>query len=884
MAGSSHHELLFKKNPLPMWVFDLETLAFLDVNQAAIAKYGYSREEFLRMTVKDICPPEDIPALLQETHERVGELREVSRWRHLKKDGTLIDVEITTDDLEWQGRSARLVVANDITERKRAEEALLAERRVWRAVLDHIPDYVYAKDKKNIFLVANAALARRMGAASTDELLGKSDFDYYQTDLAAKYARDEQQIMQSGQPVINREEPTIDASTGQIGWHLTTEAPLRDEKGNVVGLVGVGHDITKRKQAEDALRESNQALKALVDASPLAIACVDRAGNVTMANPATERMFGWSEKEMLGRPIPIVPEDKRDIYYALRDTVLKGESVSGQELPALKKDGSMVDVMVSMAPLRDAAGDMRGVMDIAVDITSRKQAEAQLRLQAAALESAANAVVITDRLGNIEWVNPAFTVMTGYSADEIVGRNMHILDSGKHPKFYFEQMWKTILAGKVWHEEITNRRKDGILYVEIQTITPVRDERGEIIRFVAIKDDITETKQLARQLSQSQKMESIGRLAGGVAHDFNNLLTMVLSYSDALLERVDLEAHAHKQVEEIKKAGVRAASLTRQLLAFSRQQVLEPRILNLNAIVTDTEKMLQRLIGEDVELLIRLDPNLGSMRADPGQIEQIIMNLSVNARDAMPEGGRLIIETSNADLDEEYARFHPPSIPGRYVLLTVMDTGTGMDQDTKAHIFEPFFTTKELGKGTGLGLSTVYGIVRQSGGYIWVYSEPGQGCVFKIYLPRVDEVAEKPRSTEPATEHLRGSETILVVEDEESVRTLTGTLLQQSGYTVLEAKNGPHAIELARQHSGAIHLLLTDVVMPGMSGSKVAEELAQMCPEVKVVFMSGYTGFSVTDRGLMDAKVTLLAKPFSGDALLRKVREALDAQPGTKPR
>jgi PAS domain S-box-containing protein len=1173
MAGSSHFELLFRKNPLPMWVFDLDTLAFLDVNQAAITKYGYSRDEFLSMNLKDIRPPEDVPAFLERTRTGVYGLREPGLWRHIRKDGTLIDVEVTAHDFEWEGRRARLVLANDVTEKKRATEALMEEHnllrtlidnmpdhiyikdassrfllanrfcaqvmrakeaddligktdfdfypkakatayyndeqavirsgqplinheesavdaagnkwtlttkvplrdkqgqvigimgigrditdrktaelellkakeavevaykeaekalseesRLLRTLIDNVPDFIFMKDSASRFLLANKNCAQIMGAKESDELIGKTDFDFYPKEQATAYYNDEQAIIRSGQPLINHEERNVDPAGNNIWllttkiplrdahgqvvgimgigrnitdrkraelevlkakesaeaaykeaekalskesqllrtlidnvpdyiyvkdaggrfvvanralsqlvgaknpeellgktdfdffpkelaaafhsdeqailksreslvnqeersvdakgnpkWTSTSKVPLRDNTGNVIGIMGIGRDITMRRQAEEALRESNQALKALVDASPVAIVCVDRAGNVTLANPAAERMFGWSEREMLGRPVPIVPEEQRHLYYALRAAVLEGKSVSGREVQALKKDGSTVDAIVSMAPLRDGAGEIRGAMDIAVDITDRKEAEAQLALQAAALESAANAVVISDKSGKIEWVNPAFTVMTGYSSEEIVGQTFGLLKSGKHPKEFFDQLWDTIRAGKVWHGEIVNRRKDGTLFIDEQTITPVRSEDGEIIRYVTIEQDVSEKRQLAQQLSQSQKMESIGRLAGGVAHDFNNLLTVVLSYGDVLLERTDLDPRTHKQVEEIKKAAVRAATLTRQLLAFSRQQVMEPKILNLNAIITDTEKMLRRLIGEDIELLTRLDADLGSVKVDPGQVEQIVMNLVVNARDAMPEGGRLIIETSNADLDEEYARYHPPSAPGRYVLLTVTDTGVGMDRETKAHIFEPFFTTKELGKGTGLGLSTVYGIVRQSGGYIWVYSEPKQGSVFKIYLPRVEGPAEQVRTSEPAIAHLRGSETILVVEDEEALRTLTCSLLQLSGYTVLEAKSGALAIELARTHASPIHLLLTDVVMPEMSGSKVAEELARLRPEAKVVFMSGYTRFSDADKGLEESSVILLQKPFSRAALLRKVREALDAKPGAKP-
>ena len=373
-------------------------------------------------------------------------------------------------------------------------------------------------------------------------------------------------------------------------------------------------------------------------------------------------------------------------------------------------------------------------------------------------------------------------------------------------------------------------------------------------------------------------MEAVGRLAGGVAHDFNNMLSVIIGYSELLLERADTDGQVRKQCEEIKRAGDRAASLTRQLLAFSRQQVLEPRVLNLNTSVAEIEKMLRRLIGEDIDLRTSLDPTLGLVKADPGQIEQVIMNLALNARDAMPGGGKLIIETSNTELDDEYALHHPPCIVGRYVILAVTDSGVGMSQETKARIFEPFFTTKELGKGTGLGLSTVYGVAKQSGGYIWVYSEPGQGSVFKLYLPRVDGSEVQIRPAKSAPELLPGTETVLLVEDEQSVRALTRNLLEQGGYTVLEADNGAHAVEIAKQHHGPIHLLLTDVVMPGMNGPAVAEMILPIHPEAKALYVSGYSSSFGTQTGLVPAGANLFQKPFSRAALLRKVRNLLEMQ------
>jgi two-component system, cell cycle sensor histidine kinase and response regulator CckA len=383
-----------------------------------------------------------------------------------------------------------------------------------------------------------------------------------------------------------------------------------------------------------------------------------------------------------------------------------------------------------------------------------------------------------------------------------------------------------------------------------------------------------ERKKLEQQLRQAQKMEAVGRLAGGIAHDFNNLLGVIIGYSELLEERLGQNDPLRPKAEQIKKAGQRAASLTRQLLAFSRQQMFEPKVLDLNAVVADALNMLQRLIGEDIELVTVPAPELGRIKADQGQIEQIIMNLAVNARDAMPEGGKLTITTVNAELDEVYARQHPV-VPGSYVMLAVSDTGCGMDQETQAHIFEPFFTTKEKGKGTGLGLATVYGVVKQSGGYIWVYSEPGLGSTFKIYLPRIEDTVTASDPGKGGQETARGWETVLLVEDEQSLRELAHELLEDDGYTVLEAANGADAIRVAEQHQGPIHLLMTDVVMPGIDGRKLAGRMTRSYPELKVLYMSGYTDDAIVHHGVLDPGIALLQKPFTRATLTRKLREAL---------
>jgi len=422
--------------------------------------------------------------------------------------------------------------------------------------------------------------------------------------------------------------------------------------------------------------------------------------------------------------------------------------------------------------------------------------------------------------------------------------------------------------------EATWKRKDGRRLTVQLSVRAVRDGTGQVVFYETFARDITERRQLESQLLQAQKMEAVGRLAGGVAHDFNNLLTVILSYSDLLLEDLPSDAPDREDVEEIRKAAIAASTLTRQLLAFSRQQVLQPRVLDVNEVIAGTEKLLGRLLGEDVRFTTTLASKLGAVKVDPGQLEQIIMNLAVNARDAMPRGGRLTIETANVELDEAYVRGHPLAQPGRYVMLAVTDTGVGMDAATQARIFEPFFTTKEPGKGTGLGLATVYGIVKQHGGSIWVYSEPGRGTSFKIYLPRVDE-AVSPQIATPA-ETVGGSETVLVTEDVAAVRAVAKQMLERQGYTVLEAPDGEAAITLVEQYAEVIHLLLTDVVMPDVSGRELATRLQALRPHLKVLYMSGYTDDAIVRHGILEEGIAYLQKPFTPDTLARKVRAVLD--------
>jgi PAS domain S-box-containing protein len=573
----------------------------------------------------------------------------------------------------------------------------------------------------------------------------------------------------------------------------------------------------------------------------------------------------------------VYPEDLPAVEATLREAIdEKGRGSA--DFRIILADGTVRNVSTVGRVVLDEHANVSRVIGTTQDITERKKTENKLRQLATIVESSDDAIVSRTLDGTIQSWNGAAERMYEYSAAEAIGKPISILYPHGQRDEILANLEKIKRGDIVRNFETIRATKDGKQIHIALTVSPIKDVSGRIVGASAIGRDITESKQMEDMFRQAQKMEAVGRLAGGVAHDFNNMLSVIIGYSELLLERADTDGQVRKQCEEIKRAGDRAASLTRQLLAFSRQQVLEPRVLNLNTSVAEIEKMLRRLIGEDIDLRTSLDPTLGLVKADPGQIEQVIMNLALNARDAMPGGGKLIIETSNTELDDEYALHHPPCIVGRYVILAVTDSGVGMSQETKARIFEPFFTTKELGKGTGLGLSTVYGVAKQSGGYIWVYSEPGQGSVFKLYLPRVDGSEVQIRPAKSAPELLPGTETVLLVEDEQSVRALTRNLLEQGGYTVLEADNGAHAVEIAKQHHGPIHLLLTDVVMPGMNGPAVAEMILPIHPEAKALYVSGYSSSFGTQTGLVPAGANLFQKPFSRAALLRKVRNLLDMQ------
>jgi PAS domain S-box-containing protein len=676
------------------------------------------------------------------------------------------------------------------------------------------------------------------------------------------------------------------------GTGLFVRASVRDvsEKQKAREALQKAHDELEARVSErtDELRAQQEFLRAIVDTSPNAIFVKDPQGRFTLVNAAVERAYGRSADEIVGKTesdlngyheeIQTFIEDDAEVLQTLRPKFIPEEQLTNP------RTGETRTFQTIKVPLIVPGTNTAHILGVATDITDRKQAEQGMRESEERyrllFESNPQSMWVYD-LGSLAFlaVNEAAISHYGYAREEFLSMTIKDIRSPEDVAALLDNVSQArpgITAAGTWK----HRKKDGGS-IDVEIVSHPLVFAGRKAKLV-LANDITERKRAEQalreteaQLRQSQKLEGIGQLAGGIAHDFNNLLTVINGFSALAMKGLSADDPLRDNLEEIKKAGDRAASLTRQLLAFSRKQVLQPEILNLDSVVAEMEKMLRRVIGETIDLRAVLEPKLGNVKADPGQIEQIILNLVVNARDSMPAGGKVTIETDNVYLDEEYANNHVGVRPGDYVMLAVSDTGTGMDEKTQTRIFEPFFTTKELGKGTGLGLSTIYGIVKQSGGNIWVYSEVGRGTTFKIYLPRVNENAQEYRRSSETEEAPNGTETILLVEDEEMVRRLARQILATQGYQVLEATNGEAALEMCERHQGPIDLLLTDVIMPEISGPELAERLHKLRPELPVLFMSGYTDDAIVHHGVLEEGANFIQKPFAPDVLAKKVKQAL---------
>jgi two-component system cell cycle sensor histidine kinase/response regulator CckA len=734
--------------------------AILWVNAAFTRMTGYSSAEAIGQTHRLLKSGEHPPAFYQELWSTIASGKSwTGEMINRRKDGSVYVEEQTITPVQGAGGNLAYFIAvkQDRTLRRRADDALRLSEERYRLLAENTSDVIALYDRRGNAVYVSPSVQHLRGYRP-DEVIARPLIDQLapgSRDLALRVFREEMEIERSerADPARSRTvEFELLCKDGTTVWTESKLTAVRDSSGSFAGFVAVARDITERRRVEETLRDTSQTLRTLIDVSVLAIVVLDRDERVTLWNNAAARLFGWSAQEVLDRPLPTVPEDKRAEFDEGRVRIRSGEDVV-YETQRRRKDGSLVDVLKSSAALFSAQGELAGGMATLVDITERKQLEEQLR--------------------------------------------------------------------------------------------------------------------------QAVKMEGIGRLAGGIAHDFNNLLTVIGGRSYILLSQLPADHPMRRDLLIIQQTCDRATALTRQLLAFSRKQVLAPAVIDLNKIVSGMRTLLERVLGEDVGLVLDLDPSLGHVTADPGQLEQVLLNMAVNARDAMPEGGQLTLETRHVDVDPTYARQKVELTPGPYEVLSISDTGVGMDAATVVRAFEPFFTTKAVGKGTGLGLATAYGIVKQSGGHITVSSEPGSGTTFRIYLPRTESSESAPVAVAEALAR-RGTEVVLLAEDEANLRALTREILASEGYTVLESQDVEDALRIAERQDGTIHLLLTDVVMPHMNGRALAEAVKRFRPDAKVLYMSGYTDNAIVHHGVLDPGTALLEKPFTPAALARKVREVLD--------
>jgi two-component system cell cycle sensor histidine kinase/response regulator CckA len=795
-------------------------------------------------------------------------------WTHKRLDGVEFPADVLLTRVEQAGKQFLQATVRDITDRKRSEEALIESKEYLNNIINAIGDPVFVKDNQYRFILANDALCRMIGAERED-VIGKTLGESLPEDQMEHFLAVDKIVLESGQENLC-EEPLTGAD-GKILTIVTRKSRYIDEQGNKF-LVGVIRDITERKHSEESLRR----LATVVKDSNDAITIQDFEGRITAWNRGAELMYGYTEEEALRMSIwDLTPPDKVTELKEVTHRLMEGEKITTFETKRIAKDGRVLDVWLTITKLVDDSGKIIGIASTARDVTDRKRSDEVLREQEFKLRSitdtAQDAILMMDDSGRITFWNPAAERIFGYGAQEALGKDLHALIAPQRYHEDFQEAYPGFLntgegksVGKT--SESKALRKDGReIDVELSLASVRINDRWHAAGTVR---DISERKLLEEQYRQAMKMETVGRLAGGVAHDFNNMLTVITGYTDMMLTQLDQHDPLCKDVIEVQNAADRAANLTRQLLAFSRKQILEPQIINLNSVLADLHKMLHRVIGEDIDLATVPNPELCNIEADPGQIEQVIVNLVVNARDSMPSGGKLTIETQNIYLDEDYCRIHTDIKPGDFAMIAVSDNGCGISQEIISKIFEPFFTTKEVGKGTGLGLATVFGIVKQSGGSINVYSEVGKGSSFKIYFPKKDMVADAitRRTRQIEDDGLRGTGTILIVEDEEIVREMAVKVLKTNGYNVITAQTGNAALLICRQMDKPVDLVLTDVVMPGISGIQFIGELRKFWPNTKVIFMSGYTPDAILHQGILEPGTPFIGKPFRMAELLKKVK------------
>ena len=859
-------------------------------NPTGLKVTGYSPDELRGFNYMDLVVPEH-----RETVTKIyfNQLRQKIPTTHVefpffnKGGGITWFSQNSTLVVEEDKIVGFHIIARDITERKRAEEALRESEERYRTLVETSPDAITLLDLNLNIIMANRPALALYGYESPEEVVGQSALNFIPPEDRPRAVEDVRKMLETGS-IGTLEYTLLRKGSVPFSAELRASMIVNVEK-KPLAYICISRDITDRKKAEETLKKSEERFKELYDDAPIGYFEYNTDGCITSVNRTELEMLGYSVEEMIGQP-PWKFVVEEDIARQRILDVLAGimPPARGLERTFRRKDGMTFPALIQDRLFQDAEGKILGIRGTIQDITDRKRIEVSLRKSEQTyrtlVESSTDAILMLDTERNILACNQSFLDLFGYERGEAVGGSIRVVHpSDESFRSFGKTVYSMIERSGFFKGEWEFKRKDNVIFSAETVTSAIKSAEGSTTGYIAILRDLTDRKQaeeervaLVDQLRQSQKMEAIGRLAGGVAHDFNNLLTVIKGYCQLSLVEMKEGNPLREAFEVINTATEKAADLTRQLLAFSRRQIMEMRVLDLNSLLQDLDKMLRRIIGEDIELVAQLGEDLGRVKTDPGQIEQMVMNLAVNAKDAMPKGGKLIIETANVELDEAYAHAHVAVTPGRFVMIAVSDTGAGMAPEVRDRVFEPFFTTKEKGKGTGLGLSTVYGIVKQSSGNIWVYSEPGKGTTFRVYLPHVDEPAEELKEKVVGEELPRGSETILIVEDDEEVRNLAARVLKAQGYIVLDGSYGDEALNVCRKHKGPIHLLVTDVVMPGMDGRALSERLSHLHPEMKVLYMSGYTEDAIIHHGVMGKGMNYIQKPFTVNGLTRKVREVLN--------
>ncbi len=781
----------------------------------------------------------------------------------------LYERPIKNDD----GSSAKLEILHDVTDRKLAEQALRESEERFSKSFKNNPAWLsIMHTETNKILEVNDAWTRVMGY-TPEEAIGRTPVDLSLYDEAA--LRKIVEEAKAAGSIPNMEE-TVENRAGEKRVLLVSRETI--EIGGESFLLAMGLDITDRKKAEAALQESEQRYRAIFNIASVGIKLMDQEGKFFEVNTALSKFLGYTPEEFHHLTIFDVthPEDverSRKFHNAMVQGKTEGYRL---EKRYVQKDGTLVWGDTGVSAIRDADGRYKATVGAIRDVTQHKKSEAARILLEAAVEQAVETVEITDPRGVIVYVNPAFERTTGHSREEVLGKTSRFLRTVHDDDETTRAMWDSVKKGNIWTGHLINKKKDGTLLEEDVSISPVKDSTGKILNYVAVKRDVTAEVSLQKQLFRAQKLEAIGTLAGGVAHDFNNILQVALGYSELILGNEELAADHRSDLQKIHEAATRGADLVQRLLTFSRKTEIKPQPLDLNRHITEFRKMIERTIPKMIRIELSLEENLARINADPTQIDQVLMNLAVNARDAMPEGGTLTIETANIDLDEEYVRTQLEAKPGPHVLLMVTDTGQGLDKETLEHVFEPFFTTKSPAEGTGLGLAMVHGIVKLHGGHVKCYSEPGQGAAFKIYLPALvaeEDVVKTTRRPMPQG----GTETILLVDDDEHIRELGSRILSRAGYKVLMAVNGKEALQVYQDYADEIALVILDLIMPVMGGKQCLEALLELNPSIKIAIASGYSADGPTREAIARGVKGFVNKPYHIHQVLDVVRSILDS-------